>query len=52
MKDKESAIILRLEKGTNLSKYGVNKQQLSDIRKNKAKKKKDLTGLIDIHIFD
>jgi len=41
MKDKESAIILRLEKGTNLStEYGVNKQQISDIRKNKAKKKK------------
>ena len=40
MKDKESAIILRLEKGTNLStEYGVNKH-ISDIRKNKAKKKK------------
>ena len=36
MKDKQSAIILRLEKGTNLStEYGVNKQHISDIRKHK-----------------
>ena len=40
IKDKQS-IILRLEKGekgTNLSaEYGVSKQQISDIRKNKEK---------------
>ena len=50
------------EKGTNLAQeYGISKQQISDIRKNKDKILKStdsidtsegLKGIINIHIFD
>ena len=63
---KEKQIIIshwdKKEKGTNLAKeYGISKQQISDIRKNKDKILKStdsidtsegLKGIINIHIFD
>ena len=64
IKDKQ-IIISRLdkgEKGTNLAQeFGISKQQISDIRKNKDKILKStdsidtsegLKGIINIHIFD
>ena len=63
---KEKQIIIshwdKKEKGTNLAQeYGISKQQISDIRKNKDKILKStdridtsegLKGIINIHIFD
>ena len=63
---KEKQIIIshwdKKEKGTNLAQeYGISKQQISDIRKNKDKILKStdsidtsegLKGIIYIHIFD
>ena len=63
---KEKQIIIshwdKKEKGTNLAQeYGISKQQISDIRKNKDKilksidsidTSKGLKGIINIHIFD
>ena len=63
---KEKQIIIshwdKKQKGTNLAQeYGISKQQISDIRKNKDKILKStdsidtsegLKGIINIHIFD
>ena len=63
---KEKQIIIshwdKKEKGTNLAQeYGISKQQISDIQKNKDKILKStdsidtsegLKGIINIHIFD
>ena len=63
---KEKQIIIshwdKKEKGTNLAQeYGISKQQISDIRKNKDKILKStdsidtsegLKGIINVHIFD